>query len=39
MVLAGVHPEQAVPLNVTMYGLPNEPEFLTKAPRIILSTG
>ena len=39
MVLAGVDPEQAMPPNVTMYGLPTEPEFLTKAPRITLSTG
>lgn len=39
MVLAGIHPEQAMPPNVTTYGLPMEPEFLTRAPGIILSPG
>lgn len=37
MVLAGIHPERALPQNVTTFGLPTEPEFLTKAQGIILS--
>lgn len=39
MVFAEIRLERALPQNVSMYGLPTELEFLTKAQGILLSPG